>query len=91
MEAAIDHGKRTEEIIAEGERFTKDPCCKKCLVLETRLKETLEELSSAQLIIELLRNEVSVGTDLTRKQCDGGIVNMNTMCEPSEKIHIKEK
>jgi hypothetical protein len=60
--------------------------------LETRLKKTLEELNSAQLIKELLRNEVSVGTDLTRKQCDGGIVNMkNTMGEPSEKINIKEK
>jgi len=44
--------------------------------LETRLKETWEELSSAQLIIELLRNEVSVGTELTGKQCDGDIVNM---------------
>jgi hypothetical protein len=55
-------------------------------------KETLEELSLAQLIMELFRNEVSVGTDLTRKQCDGGIVNMkNTMCEPTEKINIKEK
>jgi hypothetical protein len=90
--AVIDHGKRTEGIIAEGERLTEDPCCKKCFVLETRIKKTLQELSSAQLIIELLRNEVSVGTDLTRKQCDGGIVNMkNTMGEPSEKINIKEK
>jgi hypothetical protein len=35
---------------------------------------------------------VSVGTDLTRKLCDGGIVNMkNTTCEPTEKINIKEK
>jgi hypothetical protein len=59
MAAAIDHGKRTEEKTAEGKRFTKDPCCKKCFVLETRLKETLEELSSAQLIKELLRNELS--------------------------------
>jgi hypothetical protein len=59
--------------------------------LETRQKKTLEELSSAQLITELLRNEVTVGTDLTGKQCDG-IVNMkNTMGEPSEKINIKEK
>jgi hypothetical protein len=86
-----DH-KCTEGIIAEDERLTEDPCCKKCFVFETRLKETLEELSSTQLIIQLLRNEVNVGMDLTRKQNGGGIVNMkNTMGEPSEKINMKEK
>ena len=30
----------------------------------------MAELNSAQLIIELLRNEVSVGTEVSRKQCD---------------------
>jgi hypothetical protein len=29
MAAVIDHDKSTEGIIAEGERLTEDPCCKK--------------------------------------------------------------
>ena len=52
----------------------------------------MAELNSAQLIRELLRNEVSVGTEVSRKQCDGDSVNKkNTKCEQIEKLHIKKK
>ena len=62
MAAATAHGKGTEGKMANVERITEDPCCKKCFILETKLKETTAELKSAQLIIQLLRNEVIVGT-----------------------------
>jgi hypothetical protein len=92
MAAAMDYEERTEQKIADFMRVTKDPSCKNCLDMEARLRETLEELSSAKLITELLRNEVSVGSELTGKQCVGGIVNMqNTKGEPLQKLHIKEK
>ena len=44
------------------------------------------------LIIELLRNEVRIGTESTGKQCDGGTVKMkNIQCGPTEKLHVKKK
>jgi len=60
--------------------------------LETRLEDNQKELSSAHLIIELLRNEVSIGTERTGKQCDSGIVKMkNIRCDPTEKLHVQTK
>jgi hypothetical protein len=37
-----------------------------------RLKETIDELSSAQVIIDLLRNEMSVETEKLRRQSTNG-------------------
>jgi hypothetical protein len=76
MAAAVVQVKIMEENATDIERFPKDSCFKKCLDLETQLQEALKELSSAHLIIELLRNEVSIGTESTWKQSDGCIVKM---------------
>jgi len=38
MAAATDHERSSEGKISDVERFTTDPCCKKCLVLETQLR-----------------------------------------------------
>ena len=82
----------TEENLTDIERLPKDSCCKKCFDLETHLQEAMKKLSSAHLIIELLRNEVSIGTESTGKQCDSGIVKMkNIHCDPTEKLHVKTK
>lgn len=51
------HVKNSEENLTNIERFLKDSGCEKCLNLEMQLQEALRELSSAQLITELLRNE----------------------------------
>ena len=64
------HVNVTEENLTNSESLPKDSCCKKCFDLESRLQEALKELSFPHLIIELLRNEVSIGTESTRKQCD---------------------
>lgn len=86
--AATVHVNVTEGNLIDIERLPKDSCCKKCFDLETRLQEALKELSSTHLITELLRNEVSIGTESTGKQCDGGIVKMkNIQCEPREVTH----
>jgi hypothetical protein len=82
----------TEENLSDCERLPKDSCCKKCPDLETRLQEALKELSSAHLIIELLRNEVNIGTETTSKQRDSATVKKkNTHCDPTEKSHLKAK
>ena len=60
MAAGVTQGEPTEVKTLELKGIIEDPCCVECLVLETRLKETIDELSSAQVIIELLRSEVSV-------------------------------
>jgi hypothetical protein len=92
MVAATIHVNVTEENLTDTEILPKDSCCTKCFDLETRLQEALKEPSSAHLIIELLRNEVSIGTESTGKQCDGGIVKIkNTQCDLTEKLHVKTK
>ena len=92
MAAAMVCVSVTEENLIDDESLPKDSCCKKCSDLETRLQEALKELSSAHLIIELLRNEVNIGTESTGKQCDCDIVKKkNTYCDPTEKLHIKTK
>ena len=86
------HVKVTEQNLTDIERLPKDFCCKKCSDLETQLQEALKELSSVHLIIELLRNEVSIRMESTGKQCDGGVVKMkNKQCDPTEKLHVKTK
>jgi hypothetical protein len=92
MAAATVHVNVTEQNLTDIERLPKDFCCKKCSDLETQLQEALKELSSTHLIIELLRNEVSIRMESTGKQCDGGIVKMkNIQCDPTEKLHVKTK
>ena len=60
--------------------------------METRLQEALKDLCSAHFIIELLRNEVSIGTESTGKQCDSGIVKKkNIELDPPENSHVKTK
>jgi hypothetical protein len=61
-------------------------------VLETRLKETIDELSSAQVIKELLRSEVSVEMEALRNQCDSGTVNIkNTVGEQIDQLQTNKK
>ena len=56
------------------------------------LQRGCHTLSSAHLIIELLRNEVSIRAESTGKQCDSGIVKKtNIECDPTEKLHVKTK
>ena len=57
----------TEENIMDDDGLPKNSCCKKYLDLEKHLQETLQELSSAHLIIELLRNEVFYRNVISRE------------------------
>jgi len=92
MAAATVRVNVTEENLTHVERLTKDSCCKKYFDLETRLQEALKELSAYHLIIELLRNEVSIGAESTGKRCDSGIAKMkNIQCDPTEKLCVKTK
>jgi len=43
------------EYLAHREGINKESACEKCTEMEKQLKETLTELSSAQLIIEILQ------------------------------------
>jgi len=88
----VTQGKPTEVKTLELEGIIEDPCCVKCLVLETRLKETIDELSSAQVIIELLRSEVSVQMESLWNQCDSGTINIrNTVGEQIEQLQTNKK
>jgi hypothetical protein len=82
----------TEDNVTDSEITSKDTCCKKCSDLEMRLEEALKELSSAHLIIDLLRNEAVTGIESTGKQCDIDTVKeKNIHCDPTKKLHIKTK
>jgi hypothetical protein len=74
MATAMDCVGVTVEDLCDSGGLPKDSCCKKCPDLETRLQEALKELSSAHLIIKLLRNEVIIGTETTGKQYDSAIL-----------------
>jgi hypothetical protein len=60
-------------------------------VLETRLKKTIEELSSAQVIIEILRSEVNIEMELLRNQCDSGNTNIQTVGVQMEQLQINNE
>jgi hypothetical protein len=51
----IIHTHASPEYLAHREVINKESACEKCTEMETQLKETLIELSSAQLIIEILQ------------------------------------
>ena len=92
MATEMTQGKPTEEKTLELGGIIEDPCCVKCLVLGTRLKETIDELSSAQVIKELLRSEVSVEVEALRNQCDSGTVNIkNTVGEQIDQLQTNKK
>ena len=61
----------TEDNKTDINSLTKDSCCIKCSELEIKLRETIDELSSARLIIDLLKSEVGSGTNQIGKHCDG--------------------
>lgn len=74
------HVEISEENLTNTERFLKDSGSEKCLDLETQLQEALGELSSAQLITELLRNvyklnmsieEDSISPTISQVRLDG--------------------
>jgi len=52
----VVHVEDSEESLTNIERLLKDSSCEKCLDLETKLQEALKDLSSTQLIVELLRD-----------------------------------
>jgi len=80
------------ENLTDNKGLHKDSCCKKCFDLETQLQEALKELSSAHLIIELLRNEVTIEKESTGKQRDSDSVEKKNMHRnPTEKLRIKTK
>jgi len=82
----------TEGKTLELEGFIEDSCCVKCLVLETRLKETMDELSSARVIIEILRSEVNIEMESLRNQCDSGNTNIkNTVGEQIDQLQINNE
>jgi hypothetical protein len=86
----------TEKNIMDDEGLPKNSCCKKCLDLEKHLQETLQELSSAHLIIELIRNEVTTETESAGKQSvsdsdSDSAKKKNICCDPTRKAHIKTK
>ena len=66
--------------------------------MEKRLQEILKELSSAHLIIELLRNEVTTETESAGEQSGSdsasdsdSVKKKNIRCDPTGKAHIKTK
>jgi hypothetical protein len=48
--------------MAHSEGINKESACEKCIETQTQLKETLIELSSAQLIIEILQKGSNIRT-----------------------------
>jgi hypothetical protein len=77
MAAGVNQGKLTDEKILAVEGNNEIPSCVKCLVWEMRLKETIDELSSAQVIIDLFRSEMCVETEKLRRQYTNGSVYAN--------------
>jgi len=70
MAAAVVSVSDIVENLTYNKGLLKDACCKKRFDQETQLQEALKELSSAHLIIELLRNEVTIEKESTGKQRD---------------------
>jgi bifunctional DNA-binding transcriptional regulator/antitoxin component of YhaV-PrlF toxin-antitoxin module len=62
----VVHVEDTEENLTNIETLIKDSSCEKCLDLETKLQEALKDLSSAQLSIELLRDEYKPSMSVER-------------------------
>jgi len=92
MAAAVVSVSDIVENLTYNKGLHKDSCCKKCFDLETKLQEALKELSSSHLIIELLRNEVTIEKEPTGKQRDSDSVEKKNMhCNPTEKLRIKTK
>ena len=86
----------TEENITDINSLTKDSCCIKCFDLEIKLRETMDELSSARLIIELLKIEVGSRTNQIGKHCDGDCdrdtVKLNNIqCKSTEMSSVKAR
>lgn len=63
----------SEECLTNFDRLRKDSSSEKCLDLETKLQEAVKDLSSAQLIIELLRNVYKLSMSLEQ-----GSINRTT-------------
>lgn len=91
MAARKTQSQPTEEKTLELEGLIEDSCCVKCLVLETRLKKTIDELSSAQVIIEILRSEVNIEMESLRNQCDSGNTNIKTVGVQMEQLQINNE
>jgi len=81
MAAGVNHGQLTDERIFGLKENSEIPSCVKCSVLELRLKETIEELSSAQVIIDLLRSEMCIETENPRRQYTNGIEHVNKIVD----------
>ena len=58
------HVENSEESLTNIEGLLKDSSCEKCFDLETKLHETLKGPSSAQFIVELLRDEYKPSTSV---------------------------
>ena len=82
----------TEENLTDIEGLPTDLCCKKCFDLEIRLQEALKVLGSTHLIVEMLRNDLDTGSELTGKQCGSSDVKTkNIQCDPTKKLHVKSQ
>jgi predicted DsbA family dithiol-disulfide isomerase len=68
MAADIDHAEETIYRINKSELINSDYNCVQCIELKNQLKEIVEELKSARLIIELLQQKSS--TIISSKQDD---------------------
>jgi hypothetical protein len=87
----VNQGKLTDERILGLKGNSEIPSCVKCLVLEMRLKETIDELSSAQVIIDLLRSEMCIETEKLRRQYTNGIEHVNkTVDEQIEQLQTNK-
>ena len=53
-------------ILVKNSGYIKDYVCNKCSVHETQLKEVLDELGSARLIIDILQKELQLRPQRTR-------------------------
>jgi hypothetical protein len=74
MADSIAQAKSTIDIIRKSEEINSDYNCLQCIELRNQLKEIVEELKSARLIIELLQQESS--TEITSNQDD---INRNNI------------
>jgi len=64
MANTVVYVENSKDNLTNIERFLKDSSCEKCLDMETQFQEGLRELSSAQLITELLRNEYKLSMSI---------------------------
>jgi hypothetical protein len=64
MAVAVTRSKSVECKSLDCERHTKYLNCVKCLYLELRLKETVDELNSARAILELFMKDLVAETVL---------------------------